>query len=295
MSENATENASTGEQAYFESQGEAPIEESSSTEQEATTEAQPEEHQEQQPEKPQKTVPLAALHEARAKEREAKQRIEQLERTYAEGNARLNQLIQTLQPQIQPQQPQIPDRDADPVSHFDARIGIQQRQIEQQNQFIQQQIQERAHQQQMEHLREYVRAQEVKYVNDRPDYNDAVNYLKEVDTRALMAVYGVDEGTAAAQVQSHLTALADRLARDGVNLPERVYAMAQAKGYAPKQHEVNQKLDVAKRGVAASRSLGSGSSTSNVLTIEALANMPADEFAQALKADPAVWRRAMGG
>ncbi len=39
---------------------------------------------------------------------------------------------------------------------------------------------------------------------------------------------------------------------------------------------------------------GSGAGTVNNLTLEALANMPAEEFAAATK-DPAVFRRLMGG
>lgn len=296
MSENASETAVASEQAYFETQGEAPLSESESTEAENAEQQgeQPQGEQAQEseaPEKPQKTVPLAALHEARAKEREAKQRIEQLERNFAEGNARLNQLMQALQ---QPQQPQIPDRDTDPVNHFAAVQAMQQRQIEQQNQFIAQQQAERAQQAHIQQLQHIVSTQEQEFSAQKPDYFDAVAHLRDVDVRALMVAGGYDQATATQIAQQHFMQLADALARQGANLPERVYAIAQAKGYAPKAPETNQRLDVAKKGVAASRSLGNGAGTTNNLTLETLASMPAEDFAEATK-DPRVFRRLMGG
>lgn len=289
MSENASESAVASEQAYFETKGEEPIVETE--ESPVETEAQEAEGAEPvEAEKPQKTVPLAALHEERQRIKELRQELNQTKEQTRIGNERLNQLMQALQAQ---QQPQIPDRETDPINHFATVQALQQRQIEQQNAFIAQQQAEREQQAQLAQLHQYVNAQEREYVASKPDYLDAVAHLKSVDTRALVAL-GHDQATAEQIVHRHLTELAANLARQGVSLPERVYALAQAKGYAPKQAETSQRIATAQRGVAASRSLGSGAGTTNTLTLEALANMPVEDFAEATK-DPRVFRRLMGG
>jgi len=288
MSDNTESTATASEQAYFETQGEEPIAETTEEVVETEQETAPvEEHVE---EKPQKTVPLAALHEERQRIKELRRELDQTKEITRVGNERLNQLMAALQ---QSQQPQIPDVQTDPVSNFDMRLRQQQQIIEQQNQWLARQQQEQAQRQQYEQLHSYVNQQERGYVSQKPDYFEAVNHLKQADTRALMAL-GNDEQTAAQMVQSHFTQLAAQMANQGVNLPERIYALAQAKGYTPKANEGQQRIQTAQRGVAASRSLGSGAGTTNNLTIEALASMPADEFAEATK-DPKVFRRLMGG
>ena len=299
MSDNTEGSAIASEQAYFETQGEEPITETTEEVVETEQETAPVEEQ-QTEEKPQKTVPLAALHEERQRIKELRRELDQTKEVTRIGNERLNQLMAALQqqqqqpiPDVQQQQQPIPDVQVDPVSNFDMRLRQQQQIIEQQNQWLARQQQEQAQRQQYEQLHSYVNSQERAFVAQKPDYVEAVNHLKQADARALMAL-GHDEETAAQMVHSHFTQLAVQLANQGVNLPERIYALAQAKGYTPKSSEGQQRIQTAQRGVAASRSLGSGAGTANNLTLEALASMPAEEFAEATK-DPKVFRRLMGG
>jgi len=289
MSDNTEGSAIASEQAYFETQGEEPITETTEEVVETEQETAPVEEQ-QTEEKPQKTVPLAALHEERQRIKELRRELDQTKEVTRIGNERLNQLMAALQQQ---QQQPIPDVQVDPVSNFDMRLRQQQQIIEQQNQWLARQQQEQAQRQQYEQLHSYVNSQERAFVAQKPDYVEAVNHLKQADARALMAL-GHDEETAAQMVHSHFTQLAAQLANQGVNLPERIYALAQVKGYTPKSSEGQQRIQTAQRGVAASRSLGSGAGTANNLTLEALASMPAEEFAEATK-DPKVFRRLMGG
>lgn len=296
MSDNTESIAIAGEQAYFESQGETPIESAAAPE-EGETAAEPAEglqEPEQQPDAHQKTVPLAALHEERKRIKELRRELDQTKELTRLGTERLNQLLAAMQ---QPQQKQeLPDAQTDPVAHFDARLRQQQELLDRQNEVIQRAQQERAQQEQLMRLQSHVNAQEREFVAEKPDYMDAVNHLRNADVRALMAI-GHDEATAAQIVHQNFIGLAAQLANQGANLPERVYALAQAKGYQPKQatpDAAQQRIATAQKGVAASRSLGSGAGTVNNLTLEALANMPAEEFAAATK-DPAVFRRLMGG
>lgn len=298
MSETAPESAAVAsEEAYFETEGESPIEEvvegaespESEPETPATTEDAPE------VEKPQKTVPLAALHEERQRIKELRHELNQTKEQTRIGNERLNQLVQVLQQREQQQnQPQIPDRDLDPVAHFAAVQQLQQREIDQQRQFIARQQQAAEQNAQYERLRGFVTQQEQAFTAEKPDYIDAVNHLKSADVRALMAL-GHDQQTASNMVQNHFTQLAADLANKGDNLPERIYALAQAKGYTRRAPEGQAKIQTAQRGMAASRSLGSGAGSTNNMTLEALAAMPADDFAAALKGDPRLFQRLMGG
>ena len=292
MSDTTESTAVASEQAYFETQGEEPIQESAERPEQQEEQAS-EETQQAEPEKHQKTVPLAALHEERQRIKQLRAELDQTKEITRVGNERLNQLLAAIQQQ---QQPQIPDVQTDPVTNFDLRLRQQQALIEQQNQILAQAQAERAQQAQLAQLHTYVSTQERQFVAEKPDYLDAVAHLKQADQRALIAL-GHDEHAAAQMVHAHFTQLAAQLAQQGVNLPERIYALAQAKGYTPRSAESNQgqqRIQTAQRGVAASRSIGSGAGTVNNLTLEALANMPAEEFAAATK-DPAVFRRLMGG
>lgn len=288
MSEQTLPTLDASEEAFFEA--DAASEVSESTEQvEAVTESQetPQEGEKQ----PQKTVPLAALHEERAKAKEMRQKLAQLEEQTRVGNERMNQLMQGLQ---QRQQPQLPDVNTDPIVNFDTRLQQHEQALQEQRQFIAQQQQMTQQAQQYQQLRGFVQNEAAKFAQEKPDFMDAVKHVQKADMKALLAI-GHDEYTAAQMVQAHHDQLVMQLAQQGVNIPERIYALAQARGYTPEQQNNGQtRIASAQKGVAASKSLGNGGATTANLTLEALANMPASEFAELAK-DEKVWRRLMGG
>jgi hypothetical protein len=73
------------------------------------------------------------------------------------------------------------------------------------------------------------------------------------------------------------------------------YELATAKGYSarPAAPSAADAFQVQKRGVAASRSLGSGGAASGKPSVEALLSMSDEDFAAATKGNN--WQKLMGG
>lgn len=299
MSTEALPSLDAGEQAYFENQGDQPIEETTATEAATseTTENTAEETAEAATteEKPTKTVPLAALHEERAKAREMRQRMQQLEEQTRIGNERLQQLAAAMQQRMQPQ-PEIPAFEVDPATNLHTRLQQTEATLAQQRQYFAQQqqaqAQEQARQAALNDLARDVTQQEAEYAAQTPDYHKALEHLKSAEMQALMAL-GHDQQSAANVVQQNIIGMAWSLRQQGASIPERVYALAKARGYNPQAVTAQQRMQTTQRGVAAAKSLGSGGNVTNNLSLETLANLPADEFAT-LVSDDKAWRKLMG-
>lgn len=300
MSTEALPSLDAGEQAYFDNQGDQPIEETTTAPEaetsetventaEETTEATTAE------EKPTKTVPLAALHEERAKTREMRQRQQQMEEQIRIGNERLQQLAAAMQQRLQPQ-PEIPAFEVDPAANLHTRLQQTEAVLAQQRQVMlhQQQLQaeEAARQAAIQDLKRDVAQQEAEYTQQAPDYLKALEHLQKAEIQALMAI-GAPQHEAVATVQRNFGAMAWELRQRGQSVPERVYALAKARGYNPQAVTTQQRMQTTQRGVAASRSLGNGGAVTNNLSLETLANLPADEFAT-LVSDDKAWRKLMG-
>jgi hypothetical protein len=297
MSTEALGTLTPSEQAYFENGGDTAIDSGvPETEEPANTEAAAEVEQptnetnegdKPEGEKPVKTVPLAALHEERQRARELRERTRQLEEQMRIGNERLQQLARMAQGQ----QPQLPALDQDPVTNIHTRLSQIEQMTAQQVQAQQAEVQRQAA---MQHLQSELNVQESEYRQINPDYDNAVKFLGEVEVRSLMAL-GYPQAQAAQMVHNQFGAMAWQLRQAGQDIPSRVYALAEARGYAKaKPVSAQEKLNTAQRGVQASRSLGSGGQVKNNLDLAALASMPADEF-DALTKDDKAWRRLMGG
>lgn len=296
MSTEALGTLDASEQAYFDNGGETPIENGApeggdpANTEETTNDAQATHENGDHPEgeKPVKTVPLAALHEERQKAREMRERVRALEEQTRIGNERLQQLAMLARGQ---QQPQLPAIDQDPVTNINVRLS----QIEQMAAHQARAQQEAAQRQAaMNELQATLGEQEREYRQANPDYDNAVRFLGESEIRSLMAL-GYPQEMASQMVHNQFGAMAWQLRQAGQDIPSRVYALAQARGYSQsKPVSAQDKLNAAQRGVQASKSLGSGGQARANLDLAALASMPADEFAELTKDDKA-WRRLMGG
>lgn len=299
MSTEALPSLDAGEQAYFENQGDQPIEETAAPE--AETSEPVEQSTEETTEttttedKPTKTVPLAALHEERNKNREMRQRQQQMEEQIRLGNQRLQELAAAMQQRLQPQ-PEIPAFEVDPAANLHTRLQQTEAVIAQQNQERARQYEahqhEQARQAALRDLTRDVAQQEAEYASQTPDYHKALEHLKKTEVEGLMAL-GHDQQTAANIVQQNIISMAWSLRQQGASIPDRVYALSKARGYNPQAVTAQQRMQTTQRGVAASRSLGNGGQVTQNLSLETLANLPAEDFAELVKDDKA-WRKLMG-
>ncbi len=303
MSNEALGSLDAGEQAHFDTAGEAELpestgaEEAQQEEQEGGEQAESQEGAEQQEQttKTEKTVPLAALHEERQRNREMRERQKALEEQVRIGNERMQQLFAMAQ---RGQQPQVPAFDQDPATNLHARLS----QIEQyaQQTASQQQAEVQRHQAEaqrqaaIQELHRDLDSQEQEYRQVNPDYDNATKFLIEQESKSLQAM-GYAPQAINQIIQNQLGSLAWELRAAGRSVPESVYALAQARGYQ-KQGGITpqQRIQGLQKGTAAAKSLGSSGAAAGKLDLAALAAMPASDFAELTKDDKA-WRQLMGG
>lgn len=240
---------------------------------------------EQQPQ--QKVVPLAALHEERREKKELREKIRLMEERFGQ----LTQVVsQRLQPP--PQEAEIPDVNVDPVAHFRAKTEALERELRQLREPVQQMRQQTQADQQMQALQAHVAQQEARFAQEKPDYAEALAHVKRTSFAGIKAL-GYSDQQAMALMHQEFAKLSHRIATTGGDVAEHVYEMALANGYTPKQAQ-QEKLQSLQNGVKAAKSLGSGGGVGAKVSLAALAEMPADEFAKAV-GDESAWRKLMGG
>jgi hypothetical protein len=231
------------------------------------------------------------LHEERTRRKELASRIEQMQAQQAERDRIIEQRLAAL---VQAREPQPPAFDENPAEHLRQQLQT----VQQSQQATAAQITAWNQQQQRaqieQELSHRVVAQESTFASEFPDYNEAVNYLRQARVREL-AVFGVDQEQAIAKAGEELRQHAFWAASRGQNPAEMAYRIAESRGYQRKQPTAGpaEKLQIQQRGVAASRSLGSGGSAGGKISVDALLAMSNDDFAEATKGNN--WSKLMGG
>lgn len=234
-------------------------------------------------EKVEKVVPLAALHEERAKRREATQReaalnqqLEQMRRQQIEWMAR----------QQQATAPQAPDKATDPVgniTHTLEQTQAQLAEIQRGNLAQQQAFQQR---QQFEGFVAEVRTRAEAFTKEQPDANDGINFLKKARVEEYKAM-GMTGQEATQRMLHDELQLSQWAMGNGENPAQVAYNMALARGYvAP-----DKKLDMQSRGQGASMPAGSGGKGGSTPSLEALLKMDSKDFAKATSGEN--WEKLM--
>lgn len=284
----SAENTATESEVTLESMEQAEIAEQQTEQSESSEKTEPV-AEEKTLVKEEKVVPYGALHEERMERqrlaRELKQEREQTAQTMARMNQRLEQLANPPK--------QIPGVDVDPVANFDHRlneVSQNQRQIlEVQQQRDQQAAQHAA----VQRLAGAVVSSVQSFAKDKPDYQEAINFLDDFRVRELQ-VFGVPEDQARQQAVQERDTAALQWAHGGQNAAELAYSFAKARGFQGKAvQSPAQKIEAQQKGQLAARSLGGGGAvTAGKLTAEAIANMSNEEFEKLSASD---WKKAMGG
>lgn len=234
---------------------------------------------------------LARLREARRREaadlkatREEAERLRQINLRMLESRAEPQQGAKAPEPAP------IPDANADPFGHLQARLAQAEEKAAAAQQFT-------AAQQAEARLRATVQAAEAQFVQQRPDYTEAIQYARPMMER-MASAWGMTGAQAAA-------ALAVQALQAGRNPAQAAYDFALSVGWKPggaPQHQAAPKpsaeaeIAALERGAAASRTVGAArGSGPPQITLETLASASREEFAELSRKYPAQVRRAMGG
>lgn len=215
---------------------------------------------------------LERVDEASAKARAAEERAAKAEAALERGNARLMELAERFAPQKKDEAaPKAPDPEVDPYGHLAHRLALLERNT--------QEIDKR-HGANAEDLALHTfNVQDAGAVRaSKPDFDDAVAYLAERQWKAMTAM-GMREDEI-----KHATATATRmriaLAKERGGSPnDALYQQAVAYGYQPRASRNGGDIDRVAAGQRAASGMPKGGGPSAAtLTLQRLAEMPADDF-----------------
>lgn len=304
MSEQLLDTGMTeAENQFFESGGETELpeletnetetqeEEVKSEEVSAEVKEEPKDTQEQNQAQQEKVVPLAALHEERARRREMKQQMEAME-------ARLQQILSKMDSKNEQPAPDFEEAPLDALKH---QTELIQKQLQQQNEALTQQQQAKQAEEYQNRLIEHYRTDAARFTQNNPDFMEAYSYMYNSRVNELQA-YGYPQEQIAQIMKNEELSLVHQATQNEMSPAEVIYNVARARGYTAKQaqeiaksaestqkSEVENKFDMVAKGQEASKSLSnSGGKSEKDISLEALAEMDDEEFDKA-------WDKLIGG
>src|SRR5208282_2469724 len=216
----------------------------SQTQQQAPEEGQPAQATEQTPE-PEKTVPLKALHEARALTKSEKQARAQAERNFQTLQNQQMELLQYIASQQQPRQP-LPDKTQDPLGYTIAQIEELKRNQDNLAQVTVGQQQQRWQQEQAAmaefQFRQTAAQANQEFVREQPEANDAINWLK-ANRVSQYEAFGMSHQEAQNRMLAEERELVAAAFQRGDNPARVAYDMARAAGYTPAAVKLKMQAD----------------------------------------------------
>lgn len=241
-----------------------------------------------------------ALKEERDRRRDIEQQLAEERRQRQVLDERTNLLLQRIAgapaPTPAPEAPKIPERDQDPIGHFDQRIAPLEQAVRELAQGTQQQRQMTQAEQVMQQVVGACQAQEERFRAEAPDYDSAAQFLRESRDRQLQAI-GMDNPLERRNwIDNEARQIAVRAVQTGKNFAQMIYATAAASGYtkAPAASAEDAaaaaagaaavdpaaRLEIQRQGQQQARSLGTarGSAPPPALTAQRLAEMPEAQF-----------------
>lgn len=226
-----------------------------------------------------KRVPLAELMEERRQRQAATEELRHLREMTDRGNARLEQLMQTLQPRA-PAEP-APDLNTDPVGYFQRQTAELARQVQELAQFKQRIEQTGQRSTQEQQFYQAYHAQAAEFQQQAPDLGDAMKHLAS-SLRADYQAVGLTPAEAQEQIDAQERFIVAKAMREGRNPVEAMYALAKARGYSGAQPAQNgqARMQAMQAGQAAARTTAGPARGDRFagLTVETLASMSEAEF-----------------
>lgn len=230
---------------------------------------------------PEKVVKLAALHESRSREKQAKRELRETREQMKVLEGRFQQYLESGNRQEQPKAPSLNDDPVEFVNHLATQVGEVKQFNAQQQQFAEQQ----KHQQQ---LISKAKRFEAEFVEENPDYYDAYQHFAKI-VQDQAPLFGVS----AQELELRLVATA---IQNGDNPADYVYRTAKSQGYKKKSSDPD-KLDVIAKGQEASRSLsqaGGKPAGGAGMSVQDLLKMSPSEFDAYCAKNPAKVEKLMG-
>lgn len=251
-----------------------------------------EETTEEADDKKQRKVDHGALHAERERRKHLQKQVEEYEAKQKTLEERLNAISEQMKKASEAPTPTYED---DPEAYLRAQVEKTGQTVEELRSQMEQSGKQQEAIQSRHELANRIVSSENAFRAENPDYDDAVNFLRQGRVREYQAM-GYDDPSQIEQfITNEVFNLAELATRQGMTPAQLAYQVAQARGYAKAEKVENEdkKLEKVQKGQDRSKSLsGAGGESESVLDAEVLANMTDAEFAQAMKEGK--WSKVMG-
>lgn len=237
--------------------------------------------QEKEETKIEKVVPLAALHEERERRKDLAKRLEENESKTKRMEEAFQKLIQNNQPKEE-----IPSYEDDPLQNLRAEQQKIESKLKQTDEYINRQQLERQHQEAYNQFAVKCTESTSAFLNEKPDYKEAYDYLRLNRYNELQAL-GFNSQQALEAINIDEENIALKAYQDNVNPAERIYKLAEYRGYknSPKEsdnknNQNKQKLEQIEKGQVLAKSLNGvgGGATESTMSLAKLAELEGPDF-----------------
>lgn len=239
-----------------------------------------------------KTVPIAALSEARKQAKQLREQMEERDRNNAAAIAELNAKLERLA-NPPPPEPSFDENPAENLRQRQERLEAEQRAWkEEQSRRAQETERETQQRQVINYVSSEVDKAEAEFVAKQPDYIEAVNYLRSVSEKNLRAQGVTDPSVIQRVTHEQALGMAANALQQGLNPAEVAYTFAKNYGYT---HKVDATRQVKAMAEAQGRTQTMGNGKADTaLSISALAQMDDDELSAVIDND-ANWKKITRG
>jgi len=227
---------------------------------------------EPQPEKV-ATVPHAALHEQRMANKQLQEEL----RAAREAQSRMEGTFQKLLAGLN--EKPAPKFDEDPLGHMQARNETLEKELKSVGEKLESLTKQSSQSAFLSQITQTVASSEAEFRATHPDYDLALNYLKEV-TRSDLVDQGFDSQSFEQTIHQGKIGLANAAIQQGKNPAAVIYDRAKRYGYKPSSPD--DKISTLAKSAGLSKTVEGGSSPG--LTLRDLSQLPDDQI-DALVAD----------
>ncbi len=234
----------------------------------------------------------AALKEEREKRKLTQQELVEARENVKKMTAAFEKMVSVQETKLsEPQQPQIPSMEDDPIGHLTARLEEASKKINDLSQSNEKIITSTQQQKEMQQFMNDYSGQTQRFTQDQPDYANAHAFLRN-ELKQDYVLQGLTEDQAEQAINNQEIVLAAQQMTQRNNPAKVIYEMAKRRGYdsdaksSNAKSNVNQnnennidKMDRLERGSKASRSItNKGVSSNSRMTLEEIASLSEDDF-----------------
>lgn len=226
----------------------------------------PEENKEEVKAEEKKLVPYDALHEERQRRKELKKQLDDRDSNYNQLQTSVVTLLERLTPK---EQENTPDYSLDPLGAIQHHITKLNERVAKIDEYKNAEAtKNQAFQEEQEFVTKY-QSSAREFAGKTPDFMEAYNFLVASRVDELKSA-GFTEEEAKREAVKNERIIAEKAYNDEVNPAERMYQLAQKRGYSKKDSASADKIQQMDKGLKASQTLHGGAKSDGDVSIDSL-------------------------